>query len=75
MTIGGWGQENRHITDGLEVITRMILDYFILRAGYTEVLLWGSYWMTGDLIWTDGQNFNLHFHWLFHNFSVKLRTF
>ena len=61
MTIGGWGQSNRHVTDSWEDATMMIVEHFIKKKGYTEVLVWGSYWMTGDLIWNDGK--------LLHKFS------
>ena len=54
MTIGGWSDKERHVDDGWEDVTMMILKHFINRKQYVEILVWGFYWMTGDLVWNKG---------------------
>ena len=59
MTIGGWDDEDKHVTDGWEDVTMMILKRFINRKQYVEILVWGFYWKTGDLIWDDGNHIHM----------------
>ena len=53
MTIGEWDKDkrkaDRHVTDGWEDVTMMILKHFIKREQYVEILVWGAHWKAGNL--------------------------